>query len=76
MIMPTKIIKPVDSLICIGAEILKILKIENLSLDDLLEKLNNSYHKSVSMETLLLCLNFLYLIDKIEQENATLKTKL
>lgn len=73
--MPTKIIKPVDSLICISSEVLNILKTENLLLDELFEKLNDAYYKKVSMDTLLLCLNFLYLIDKIEQDNATLKVK-
>ncbi len=75
MIMPTKIIKPVDSLICISSEVLNILKTENLLLDELFEKLNDSYYKKVSMDTLFLCLDFLYLIDKIEQDDATLKVK-
>jgi len=76
MIMPTKIIKPVDSLICISSAVLKLLKTEDLLLDDLFEQLNATYYQKVSMDTLLLCLDFLYLIDKVEQKNATLKAKL
>jgi hypothetical protein len=35
MIMPTKIIQPVDSLISISSFVLDILKKESMSLDDL-----------------------------------------
>ena len=75
MIMPTKIVKPVDSLLAISSEILKIIKVESLTVDNLLEKLNNSYYKIISIEKLLLCLDFLYIIDKIEGENEIITAR-
>lgn len=69
MIMPTKVIQPVDSLISISAVILDILKQESMSLDDLLEELNIRYYKQVSMEKLILCIDFLFIINRIESEN-------
>lgn len=75
MIIPTKIVKPVDSLLAISAEILKIIKVESLTVDHLLEKVNNSYCKIISIEKLLLCLDFLYIIDKIERENEIITAR-
>lgn len=76
MIMPTKIIKPVDSLLVISAFVLKIVMIRSLTVDDLLEEVNKSYYKKISIDKLLLSLNFLYLIDKIEEDHALIKAKL
>ena len=45
MIMPTKIVKPVDSIISISAYILKILKNGSINTDDLLRELNGVYFK-------------------------------
>ncbi len=69
MIMPTKIIEPVDSLICISSTVLEILKSKSMSLDNLLEKVNNNYYKIITIDKLVLCLDFLYIIDKIKDEN-------
>ena len=49
MIMPTKIIQPVDSLISISSFVLDILKKESMSLDDLLDRLNEQYYKKISI---------------------------
>ncbi|MFW3371622.1 ABC-three component system middle component 6 [Aliarcobacter butzleri] len=72
MIMPTKIIQPVDSLISVSSFVLDILKSEAMSLDDLLDKLNERYYKKISIEKLILCIDFLYIINKIESENETI----
>ena len=76
MIMPTKIIQPVDSLISISSFVLDILKKESMSLDDLLDRLNEQYYKKyykkISIEKLILCIDFLYIINKIESENETI----
>ncbi len=71
--MPTKIIQPVDSIFCISAFILYILCQEELCFDDLYEKINKNYHKKISQEKFSLCLNFLYMIKKIEMNNDALK---
>ncbi|ASF47951.1 hypothetical protein CEK71_18805 [Methylovulum psychrotolerans] len=77
MIMPTKIIQPVDSLIVIGSCVLKLLAEHGqLSVDDLLDKVNKTYHKPISIDKLLLCLNFLYLINKVESHHAIIKAKI
>lgn len=72
MIMPTKIIQPVDSLISISSFVLDVLKKESMSLDDLLDRLNEQYYKKISIEKLILCIDFLYIINKIESENETI----
>jgi len=76
MIMPTKIIKPVDCLLSISSTVLKVIKNQAISVDDLLEEVNKNYYKKITIDKLLLCLNFLYLIDKIEEDNETIKLKL
>ena len=76
MIMPTKIIQPVDSLLAISSSVLKIIHVnKSLSVDELFDEVNKSYYKKISIDKLLLCLNFLYLIDKVENDNEIIKTK-
>lgn len=76
MIMPTKIIKPVDSLLCIGSRILRIVRTNNENnIDRVFHELNNSYPVVVSYEKYLLSLNFLYLIDKLEVSDETLEIR-
>ena len=69
MIMPTKIVKPADSIISISAYILKILKNGSINTDDLIKKLNEIYYKEISIEKMLLCLDFLFMIGKIRSDN-------
>ena len=76
MIMPTKIIKPVDSLLSISASVIKIIDKKPMAIDDLHEKLNISYVKTISIDKLLLCVNFLYIINKIEKENEIITLKI
>lgn len=72
MIMPTKIIQPVDSLISLSAIILEILKEQSMNIDDLLEEFNQRYYKRITIEKLILCLDFLFMIDKVKEENETI----
>lgn len=72
MIMPTKIIQPVDSLISISSVVLDILKNEAMSFDDLLDRLNGRYYKKISIEKLVLCIDFLYIINKVESNDETI----
>ena len=67
--MPTKIVKPADSIISISAYILKILKNGSINTDDLIKKLNEIYYKEISIEKMLLCLDFLFMIGKIRSDN-------
>lgn len=69
MIMPTKVIKPVDSLISLSSTIIEILNENSMSLDDLLIEFNIRYYKKITIEKLILCLDFLFMIDKIKDEN-------
>ena len=69
MIMPTKIVKPVDSLIVLSATIIEILQENSLNIDDLLLEFNNRYYKKITIEKLILSLDFLFMIDKIKDEN-------
>jgi len=76
MLMPTKIIKPVDSLFSISAFILKIIHKESVNLDNLHKELNAIYYKKVTLEKIILSLNFLYITDKIRIENETITINL
>ncbi|PJZ79278.1 hypothetical protein CH359_19085 [Leptospira meyeri] len=72
MIMPSKVIKPKDSLVNIGHSIIQILITEPRSIDELLEILQNE-SLSIDLEKLYLTLNFLFQIDLIEIEDETQK---
>lgn len=76
MLMPTKIIQPVDSLFSISAYILKVLKNSPMNTDELLENLNKIYLKNISLEQLILSLNFLYVVDKIGLNNEIITIKI
>ncbi len=67
--MPTKIIKPVDSIFSISAFVLKALESNDMRIDELIEEVNKTYYKEISLDKLVLSLNFLYLINKIELKN-------
>ena len=69
MLMPTKIIKPVDSIFSISAYVIKALEINDMNMDELLQKVNKIYYKKISLDKLILSLNFLYLINKVEFKN-------
>lgn len=76
MIMPTKIIKPVDSLITISAYAILILKNQDMNIDDLLDALNQVYYKKIDISKLLMCLDFLFMCDMIRNENDVIKLNL
>ncbi|RAZ50420.1 ABC-three component system middle component 6 [Campylobacter hyointestinalis] len=76
MIMPTKIVKPADSIISISAYILKILKNGSINTDDLIKKLNEIYYKEISIEKMFLCLDFLFIIGKIRSNNDIIELNL
>lgn len=74
MILPTKSIKPIDSLYCISSYVFDILSLDgSLDSDVLLHKINNIYPEEVSAEKLQYCLDFLFIIGKLELENETVK---
>ena len=74
MILPTKIVKPVDSLYCMSAYAIEQLKgKEGMGFDDLLDELNNVYPKKITIEKMQQCLDFLFIIGKLELENETIK---
>lgn len=73
MILPSKTIEPVDSLISISAIVIEIIQSKKLSLDDLLHEFNNKYYKEISIEKLILAIDFLYLTGSIEDNNEIIK---
>ncbi len=76
MIMPTKIVKPADSIISISAYILKILKNGSINTDDLIKELNEIYYKELGIEKMFLCLDFLFIIGKIRSNNDIIELNL
>lgn len=73
MLMPTKIIQPVDSLFSISAFILKVMALkEKMNIDEIYDEVNKTYYKKVSLEKIILSLNFLYLVDKVRIEDEAI----
>lgn len=70
--MPTKIIQPVDSLFSISAFVLKIVTHNKLNIDEIHSEVNKKYYKEVSLEKIMLSVNFLYIIDKVRIDNETI----
>lgn len=73
MILPTKTIQPVDSLISISALIIEILKEKDMTLDDLYDEFNKRYYKKITIEKLILSIDFLYITNKVMDNNAIIK---
>jgi hypothetical protein len=76
MILPTKIIKPSDSLVYISSKILSLLSHSSMTVDELHFKINQNTKNSLSLKRVFLGLNFLFIIDKIESENEVIRIKL
>ena len=75
--MPTKIVKPVDSIFSISAYVIKILQEStSIDIDSLYEKINSTYYKKITFEQLLLSLNFLFIINKVDLKNETITINL
>jgi len=70
--MPSKIIQPVDSLFSISAFILKVLHNQNFNIDELHNEVSEVYYKKVSLEKIILSLNFLYITDKVRIVDETI----
>lgn len=70
MILPTKTIQPVDSLLSISAVIIEILKEKEMTLDDLFAEVNRRYYKEITIEKLILSVDFLYITNKVTDNNA------
>ncbi|MEZ8148389.1 ABC-three component system middle component 6 [Enterovibrio norvegicus] len=75
MIMPNKIVIPSDSLIYISKFILENVSSDPIDFDNLYENVNDVYPKTLSMERFVLCLNFLFIIGRIEESNDFIKAK-
>jgi len=69
MILSSKTIQPVDSLISISATILEILKTKNMPVDELFEEFNKKYYKKINIEKLILAINFLFITNNIKDNN-------
>lgn len=75
MILPSKNIKPVDSIICTGAYVMDIIiSAGRLTFDELLSRLNNSYPKKLNSEHLALTINFLYVLGRVDIKNDEIFT--
>lgn len=75
MILPTKTIKPVDSLFCISSYIVDALQDKALSVDEIAEKIDKTYPKKITIEVILLCLDYLFIIGKLESHHETINIK-
>lgn len=73
MILPTKTIQPVDSLLSISALIIEILNEKEMALDDLFDEFNKRYYKKITIEKLILSVDFLYITNKVMDNNAIIK---
>ncbi len=76
MILPTKTIKPIDSLFCISSYIIEEALDHSSTFDEIYEKIKKSYPKEISIETMLLCLDYLFIVGKLEIKDEVIKIKL
>lgn len=76
MIIPSKTIQAVDSLLSISAIIIEILNEKSMPIDDLLESFNRRYYKKITIEKLILAVNFLFIINYIKDNNETITINL
>ena len=75
MILPSKNIKPVDSIFCIGAYVMDIIiNAGRLSFDELLSKLDDVYPKKLNSEHLAITVNFLYMLGRVDIKNDEIVT--
>lgn len=74
--MPTKIIQPVDSVVSIAATVLQILQHESYTVDDLWDEVNKKYYKQISIDKLILSIDFLFVINKVRSDNETIAINL
>ena len=74
--MPTKIIQPVDSIVSIAATVLQILHQRSYTVDDLWEEVNKEYYKQISIDKLLLSIDFLFIINKVRSDNEIIAINL
>lgn len=70
MILPSKTVLPVDSLISISSCIIEILHSNGMNVDELLMEVNKKYYKGISMRRLMLAINFLYITGRIKHTNG------
>jgi hypothetical protein len=75
MIMPSRTIKPIDSLIAISATTIEILAQQSLSVDALYEQHVAAYPKKIEFEKFLLSLNYLFTIGKLECHDEVIEIK-
>jgi hypothetical protein len=73
--MPSKVIKPANSLIYISGKILAFIKSSDRSVDEIHKHINQIHPHKISIEKLFLCLDFLFITERIESENEVIKTK-
>ncbi len=67
--------KPIDSLFCMSAYVVEAIKCNDhtIDFDDLLDLVNQLYPKPVTIEKLQQCLDFLFIIGKLELKDETFK---
>lgn len=70
--MPTKIIKPSDSIFYIASEIIALLKERKCNLDDIIEELNKRGTKKIRVEIIILSIDFLFMLGKVKLEDETI----
>ncbi len=73
MVMPNKVVKPIDSLIAIGGFIREILhKKKPIDINSLYRNLNDRYRVNVSIEKYILTLDFLFTLGLIDLEGEVI----
>ncbi|BCE03556.1 ABC-three component system middle component 6 [Marinicellulosiphila megalodicopiae] len=75
MILPNKSIQPIDSLFCISSYIIDLAKHKDFTVDCIHSELLKTYPKKISIETIIHCINYLYIIGKLEVQDEIIKIK-
>ncbi len=73
MVMPNKVVKPIDSLVGISGFIKKILYIDGqVDINSLYKKLNGKYPTQVTVEKYILSLDFLFALGVIDLKDEVI----
>ena len=76
MILPSQSIEPSDSLIYLSTFVIELLADQELSADELHEKIRRIYPKPIEIEMILICLTYLFVIGVVEKGcHETVKIK-
>lgn len=75
MILPSKVVKPYESLVFNAKFILVVLERGDFGVDELYNEAKKIAPEKMSIDKFVLCMNFLYITGNVDIENEIVKAK-